>query len=166
MTINYTAMPTETLRFMLSQRHLNQSGPRRVLTTRLQESDPPATNAAPQVPEQLSAMIASIVEAKLANLNSSSTSGSVILPEVEHAQASLTQPTPTGAQKSRPSPRAISRSHSSSCAVLQWWTRWRTCCFSFRPQQSGRCRLHPQELQASFGGQPPLQQPDSDHHER
>ena len=98
MTINYTAMPTETLRFMLSQRHLNQSGPRRVLITRLQESDPPATNAAPQVPEQLSAMIASIVEAKLANLNSSSTSGSVILPEVEPAQAALTQPTPTGAQ--------------------------------------------------------------------
>ena len=53
MTINYTAMPTETLRFMLSQRHLNQSGPRHVLITRLQESDPPATNAAPQVPAQL-----------------------------------------------------------------------------------------------------------------
>ena len=72
MTINYTAMLTETLRFMLSQRHLNQSGPRRVLLTRLQESDP--TNAAPQVPGQLSAMLASIVEAKLANLNSSSRS--------------------------------------------------------------------------------------------
>ena len=39
--INYTAMPTETLRFMLSQRRLNQSGPRRVLITRLQESDSP-----------------------------------------------------------------------------------------------------------------------------
>ena len=95
-TISYTAMPTETLRFMLSQRHLNQTGPRGVLITRLQESDPPVTNAAPHVPEQLSAMIASRVEAKLANLNSSSTSGSVISPEVEPAQASLTQPTPTG----------------------------------------------------------------------
>ena len=72
MTINYTAMPTETLRFMLSQRHLNQSGPRRVLLTRLQESYP--TNAVLQVPGQLSVMLASIVEAKLANLNSSSTS--------------------------------------------------------------------------------------------
>ena len=77
LTINYTAMPTETRRFMLSQRHLNQAGPRRILITRLRESDSPATNTAPQVPEQLSAMITSIVEAKLANLNSSSTSGPV-----------------------------------------------------------------------------------------
>ena len=30
LTINYTAMPTEALRFMLSQRDLNQTGPRRV----------------------------------------------------------------------------------------------------------------------------------------
>ena len=75
-TINYTAMPTETLRFMLSQRHLNQTGPRRVLITRLQESDSPTTNTAPQVPDRLAAMIASIMEAKLANLNGSrSTSG-------------------------------------------------------------------------------------------
>ena len=58
LTISYTAMPTETLRFMLSQRHLNQTGPRRVLITRLQESEL-------QVPEQLSATIASIVEGKL-----------------------------------------------------------------------------------------------------
>ena len=75
MTINYTAMPTETLRFMLSQRHLNQTGSRRVLITRLQESDSPAANTAPQVPDQLSAMIASIVEVKLANFNSRSASG-------------------------------------------------------------------------------------------
>ena len=61
-------MPTETLRFMLSQRHLNQTDPRRALITRLQESDS-TTNTAPQVPDQLSAMIASIVEAKLADLN-------------------------------------------------------------------------------------------------
>ena len=72
LTINYPAMPTETLRFMLSQRDLNQTGPRRVLITRLQESDSPTTTTAPQVPEQLSAMIASIVEAKLANLTSRS----------------------------------------------------------------------------------------------
>ena len=98
MTINYTAMPTETLRFMLSQRHLNQTGPRRVLITRLQESDSPATNTAPQVPDQLAAMIASIVEAKLANLNGSrSTSEPVVPPEIEPPQASPSQPTPTGA---------------------------------------------------------------------
>ena len=97
LTINYTAMPTETLRFMLSQRHLNQIGPRRVLITRLQESDSQATTTAPQVPDQLSAMIASIVEAKLANLNSRFTSGPAVPPEIEPAQASATQPTPTGA---------------------------------------------------------------------
>ena len=98
MTINYTAVPTETLRFMLSQRHLNQTGPRRVLITRLQESDSPATNTAPQVPDQLAAMIASIVEAKLANLNGSrSTSEPVVPPEIEPPQASPSQPTSTGA---------------------------------------------------------------------
>ena len=97
LTINYTAMPTETRRFMLSQRHLNQAGPRRILITRLRESDSPATNTAPQVPEQLSAMIASMVEAKLANLNSSSTSEPFISPEIGPAQASPTQPTLTGA---------------------------------------------------------------------
>ena len=97
LTINYTAMPTETLRFMLSQRDLNQTGPRRVLITRLQESDSPTTTTAPQVPDQLSAMIASIVKAKLANLTSRSTSGPAVPPEIEPAQASATQPTPTGA---------------------------------------------------------------------
>ena len=98
MTINYTAMPMETLRFMLSQRHLNQTGPRRVLITRLQESDSPAANTAPQVPDQLAAMIASIVEAKLANLNGPrSTSEPVVSPEIEPPQASPSQPTPTGA---------------------------------------------------------------------
>ena len=95
MTINYTAMPTETLRLMLSQRHLNQTGPRRVLITRLQESDS-TTNTAPQVPDQLSAMIASIVEAKLADLNSSSTSEPVVPPEIEPAQTPPIQPTLTG----------------------------------------------------------------------
>ena len=99
MTINYTAMPTETLRFMLSQRHLNQTGPRRALITRLQESDSPASNTAPQVPDQLSAMMASIVEAKLANLNGSrSTSEPVVPPEIEPPQASPSQPTLTGVQ--------------------------------------------------------------------
>ena len=38
LTINYTAMPTETLRFILSQRHLKQTGPRRVLITRSHSS--------------------------------------------------------------------------------------------------------------------------------
>ena len=92
--INYTAMPTETLRFMLSQRRLNQTGPRRVLITRLQKSDSPATDAAPQVPDQLTVLIASIVEAKLANLHSSSSStrGPVIAPEIDSAQGPLTQP--------------------------------------------------------------------------
>ena len=97
LTINYTAMPTETLRFMLSQRQLNQTGPRRVLISCLQESDSPATNTAPQVPEQLSAMIASIVEAKLANLNNRSASRPEVPPETEPAQASPPQPTLTGA---------------------------------------------------------------------
>ena len=97
-TINYTAMLTETIRFMLSQRHLTQTGPRRVLITRLQESDSSATNTALQVPDQLSPMIASIVEAKLANLNGSrSTSEPLVPPEIEPLQASPSQPTPTGA---------------------------------------------------------------------
>ena len=39
-----------------------------------------------------------------------------------------------------------------------------TCYFRLR--QSGRCRLHLQELQASVGGQPPFQQPDSGHYKR
>ena len=85
MTINYTAMATETLRFMLSQRHLNQTAPRRTLITRLQESDSPALNTAPQVPDQLSAMIACIVEAKLVNLNgsrSTSETVDVVPPEI------------------------------------------------------------------------------------
>ena len=34
LTINYPAIPTETLRFMLSKRHLNQTGLRRVLIIR------------------------------------------------------------------------------------------------------------------------------------
>ena len=97
LTINYTAMPTETLRFMLSQRDLNQTSPRRVLITRLQGSDFPTTTTAPQVPDQLSAMIASIVEAKLANLTSRFSSGPAVPPEIKPAQALATQPTPTGA---------------------------------------------------------------------
>ena len=119
MTINYTAMPTETLRFMLSQRHLNQTGSRRVLITRLQESDSPAANTAPRVPNQLSAMIASIVEAKLANLNGSrSTSEPVVPPEIEPTQASPSQPILTGVQVSfqstirRSSPLSLRRSLS------------------------------------------------------
>ena len=60
--LNYTAMLTEILRFMLLQCHQNQTGPRRILITRFEESDSLAANTAPQVPDQLSAMIASIVE--------------------------------------------------------------------------------------------------------
>ena len=45
---------------------------------------------------------------------------------------------------------AISRPHSSFYRVFQRQTGWWTCCF--RPRQSGRCRFHPQELQASITG--------------
>ena len=119
MNINYAAMPTETLRFTLSQRHLNQTGPRRVLITRLQGSGSPAANTAPQVPDQLSAMILTIVESKVANLNGSkSTSESVVRPEIEAPQASPSQPTPTGAPSlvpvhdRRSSPLSLRRSLS------------------------------------------------------
>ena len=77
LTINYTAMPAETV---------NQTGSRRVMTTSLQESDSPATYTAPQIPDQFSAMMASIVEAKLANvLNSRSISGPVVPPKIKSA---------------------------------------------------------------------------------
>ena len=168
LTINYTAMPTETLRFMLSQRDLNQTGPRRVLITRLQESDSPTTTTAPQVPEQLSAMIASIVEAKLANLTSRSSSGPAVPPEIEPAQASATQPTPTGAPSLVPvhEPSVVPTPPLTRPFNGQDKTRWigRTRCIG--PRQSGRCRLYPPKLQASVGGQPPFQQPDSGHHKR
>ena len=151
-------MPTETLRFMLSQCHLNQTGPRRVLITRLQESDS-TTNTAPQVPDQLSAMIASIVEAKLADLNSSSTSEPAVPPEIEPAQTLPIQPTLTGLVPVRPSvvptlPPVRSSMEDKMADPL------------LRPWQSRRCCFHPQELQAFVGGQPPFPQPDSGHHER
>ena len=162
MTINYTAMPTETLRFMLSQRHLNQTGPRRVLITRLQESDSPATNTAPQVPDQLVAMIASIVEAKLANLNGSrSTSEPVVQPEIEPA------PSLAISANTDRRPSLVPVHDPSVVPTLpptQPFSGGQDGCF--RSWQSGGCRFHPQELQASVGGQPPFQQPDSSHHER
>ena len=146
LTINFTAMPIETLRFMLSQRHLHQTGPRCVLINRLQGSDPTATNTAPRVPDHLSAMIAFIVEAKLANLNSSSTSGPVIPPKMKPAQALLTQPTLTGAPNLVPVHKPSVASNSSSCEVFQWLTRWRIGCF--RPWQSVRA---PSELGGGGG---------------
>ena len=72
LSVNYTAMPTETLRLMLSQRHLSQTGSRLALIARLQESDSPgniSATSAPPVSDQLSAMIASIVDARLAILH-------------------------------------------------------------------------------------------------
>ena len=84
LSVNYTAMPTETLRVMLSQRHLSQTGSRLALIARLQESDSqgniPATSA-PPVSDQLSAMITSIVDARLAILHPRSE------PEPDSAQA-------------------------------------------------------------------------------
>ena len=71
-SVNYTAMPTESLRLMLSQRHLSQTGSRLTLIARLQESDSHgniSATSAPPVSDQLSAMITSIVDARLAILH-------------------------------------------------------------------------------------------------
>ena len=84
LSVNYTAMPTETLRVMLSQRHLSQTGSRLALIARLQESDSPGNipaTSAPPVSDQLSAMITSIVDARLAILHPRSE------PEPDSAQA-------------------------------------------------------------------------------
>ena len=56
---------------MLSERHLSQTGSRLALIARLQESDSPGyipATSAPPVSDQLSAMITSIVDARLAIL--------------------------------------------------------------------------------------------------
>ena len=68
-------MPTETLRLLLSQRRLVQSGPRQKLIARLQANDSqdstsPPTGPATMPDQQLASMIASIVEQKLATFNS------------------------------------------------------------------------------------------------
>ena len=75
----YAQMPTETLRLLLSQRRLVQSGPRQQLIARLQANDSqdstsPPTGPATMPDQQLASMIASIVEQKLATLNSASNS--------------------------------------------------------------------------------------------
>ena len=72
-------MPTETLRLLLSQRRLVQSGPRQQLIARLQANDSqdstsPPTGPATMPDQQLASMIVSIVEHKLATLNSASNS--------------------------------------------------------------------------------------------
>ena len=72
-------MPTETLRLLLSQRRLVQSGPRQQPIARLQANDSqdstsPPTSPATMPDQQLASMIASIVEQKLATLNSASNS--------------------------------------------------------------------------------------------
>ena len=74
----YAQMPTaETLRLLLSQRRLVQSGPRQQLIARLQANDSqdstsPPTGPATMPDQQLASMIASLVEQKLATLNSAS----------------------------------------------------------------------------------------------
>ena len=118
MTINCTAMPSETLRFMLSQRHLNQTGPHRALITRLQESDSPASNTAPQVPDQLSAMIASIYSGsqtgQFKRLQIHKWTGR---PAWNRTASSLAISANTDRpSKSRPSPRSVGHPHSLSDA--------------------------------------------------
>lgn len=104
-TVNYTAMPTDSLRVLLAQRNLNQTGPRRNLVSRLKESDSLTANAAPPVPDQLSAMIASIVEARLANMpNQTSREPIASQGETDQVPPALpvplpvTLPTPPGAE--------------------------------------------------------------------
>ena len=75
----YAQMPTETLRLLLSQHRLVQSGPRQQLIARLQANDSQDSTSPPTGPatvpdQQLASMIASIVEQKLATLNSASNS--------------------------------------------------------------------------------------------
>jgi len=75
--LNCTAMPTETLRLILSQRHLSQTVSRLALTALLQENDSPGNSSvtsAPPVSDQLLAMITSIVDARLAILHTRSES--------------------------------------------------------------------------------------------
>ena len=73
----YAEILTETLRLLLSQRPLVQSGPRQQLITCLQVNDSQDSTSPPTGPatipdQQLASMIASIVEQKLATLNSAS----------------------------------------------------------------------------------------------
>ena len=75
--MRYAEILTETLRLLLSQHRLVQSGPRQQLITCLQANDSqdstsPPTGPATTPDQQLASMIASIVEQKLATLNSAS----------------------------------------------------------------------------------------------
>ena len=77
--VQYAEMLTETLRLLLSQHCLVQSGPRQELITHLpandsQDSTSPPTSPATMPDQQLASMLASIVEQKLATLNSASNS--------------------------------------------------------------------------------------------
>ena len=95
----YAQMPTETLRLLLSQRRQVQSGPRQLIAL-LQANDSQVSTSPPTGPatmpdQQLASMIASIVEQKLASLNSasnlqaSSTSGAVQPSAQQSAQQDL-----------------------------------------------------------------------------
>ena len=95
----YAQMPTETLRSLLSQRRQVQSGPRQLIAL-LQANDSQVSTSPPTGPatmpdQQLASMIASIVEQKLASLNSasnlqaSSTSGAVQPSAQQSAQQDL-----------------------------------------------------------------------------
>ena len=75
----YAEILTETLRLLLSQRRLVQSGPWQQLIACLQANDSQDSTSPPTGPatipdQQLASMIASIVEQKLATLNSASNS--------------------------------------------------------------------------------------------
>ena len=83
-------MPTETLRLLLSQHRLVQSGPRKELIARIQANDSQDSVSPPTVPaimpdQQLASMIASVVEQKLATLHSASNSLSQALRKIYQA---------------------------------------------------------------------------------
>ena len=136
-TTQYTAMPTETLRLLSSQRHLVQSGPRQQLIARLQANDsqastPTSTGPAIMPDQQLASMIASIKEQKLATLNSasnspsSSTSGAVSTAQQQLPGVTSLAPDPSllpvcsGGQQQTPS--SVDFSLSSSQQVLNLGT--------------------------------------------
>ena len=105
------------------------------------------------------------MKAKLANLNGfRSTSEPVVMPEIEPAQASPSQPILRGATSlvpvhdlsvvpTLPPARPFNDGQDGGQAALGLGN----------PEDVA---FHPQELQASVGGQPPFQQPDSGHYER
>ena len=105
-SINYKDMPTESLRVMFSQRQLADTGPRRDLIARLQESEASRLNARASfstIPDNLAAMIATIVEAKLAASN-----GATRSPPAE--ENSSRQPSREENRQASSSPATTSRS--------------------------------------------------------